>query len=141
MSNDPNSFMKYYVTQAGGNLPGFHGSPVYYGRGIGSLFSRLFRFVTPLLKQGFSLAKPHLKKAVSGIASDVLGKAVSRMTMTSEEEGQAGQGISVLSRKHRKRPPGQRIWTVKKQPAKKKKTSVSSGKRKRRKTLRQADIF
>ena len=42
LGEDPHSFIHYYESQVGGNLPGFYGAVVMYGHGIGSLFSRSF---------------------------------------------------------------------------------------------------
>lgn len=60
---DPHRFVHYYVNQAGGNLPGFYGAPTLYGKGIAGLFSRLFRFVSPFVRKGIAIAKPHLRGA------------------------------------------------------------------------------
>ncbi len=49
-----------------------------YGAGIGGIFKALFRTALPLLKRGFSIAKPHLKDAARYIASDVVTTALSR---------------------------------------------------------------
>ncbi len=62
---DPRRFVNYYESQAGRALPGFYGAPVMYGQGIGSIFSRLFHFVSLLLKKGFAIPKPHLKSATA----------------------------------------------------------------------------
>lgn len=139
--DDPHRFVQYYQDQVGGAISGFRGQNVMYGRGIGSIFSRLFRFVSPFIKTGFAIARPHLKKAATNIASDVIGKAMSKITSTSERvDGQAGSGIMVLSRRARKRPPGARISQIRK--AKKKKKSEDRGSsRRRRKSSRSRDIF
>ena len=131
---DPHRFITYYENQAGGALPGFYGSPVMYGRGIGSIFSKLFRFVSPLMKRGFAIVKPHLKSAASGIASDVVKEAVGRMTQLPRQEGSGG--IMVLSRRRRKRPPGDRITN--KRGSKRKTGSVAARGTKKR---RAKDIF
>lgn len=114
--HDPQRFVRYYESQVGGALPGFTGASVMYGRGIGSLFSRLFRFVSPLVKRGFALAKPHLTSAAKNIASDVMSHAAGKMLFKNNNEGvqEGSGGIMVLSRRPRKRPPGQRLSKVKK---------------------------
>lgn len=110
IDHDPQRFVSYYENQAGGSLPGFYGAPVMYGRGIGSIFSRLFRFVAPLVRKGFAIAKPHLKSAAKNIASDVIGKAVRKFGRQSDPESQEGSGgLMVFARRARKRPPGKRI--------------------------------
>lgn len=142
LRRDPNRFVHYYVSQSGGNLPGFYGAPVMYGRGIGSLFSKLFRFVSPLVKKGFAIAKPHLKTAASNIASDVIGRAVRKMSgSAADTDGQEGSGIMVLSKRPRTRPPGNRLRTVKKQRQARKKRSVGADKRRGRKSTASFDIF
>ncbi len=71
---DPERYVAYYRNQAGNGLPGYAGGPVMYGSGIGGIFKALFRTALPLLKRGFSIAKPHLKAAARNIASDVVTK-------------------------------------------------------------------
>lgn len=98
--DDPHRFVHYHQNQVGGTLPGFYGAPVMSGRRKGSRFSKWFRFVSPLVKAGFAIARPHLKKAATNIASDVKGKAMSKITSTSKRvDGQAGSGTLVLSRR------------------------------------------
>lgn len=99
---DPQRFVPYYINQAGNGLPGFVGAPVVYGRGLGSMLSRAFRFVMPFLKRGVNLAKPHLKTAAKGIASDVVGAVTSRL-VKGQEPVQEGSGLLQLSRRSRKR--------------------------------------
>ena len=65
-------YVDYYRNQAGGGLPGYAGGGVMYGAGLGGLFRGLFRMAIPLLKRGFSIAKPHLKSAAKNIVSDVV---------------------------------------------------------------------
>ncbi|CAJ1067371.1 cupiennin [Xyrichtys novacula] len=137
---DPHRFVHYYESQVGGNLPGFYGAPVMYGRGIGSIFSKLFRFISPVVKKGFALAKPHLKAAASNIASDVfsnVGKFVS-----GEQKQEGSGGIMVLARRQRRRPPGERLTaTSKKRSAGKKRKSVARSRRVKRKSPQSSDIF
>ncbi len=59
---DPERYVAYYRSQAGNGLPSYAGGPVMYGGGIGGIFKVLFRNALPLLKRGFSIVKPHLKK-------------------------------------------------------------------------------
>ena len=141
MRDDPHRFVNYYQNQVGGTLPGFYGAPVMYGRGIGSIFSKLFRFVAPLVKKGCAIAKPHLKTVATNIASDVIGKAVRRFSGPAEMEGQEGSGIMVLSRRPRKRPPGKRVRGSQIQRVRKKKKSVARSNLKGRKSAQSRDIF
>lgn len=136
---DPRRFVNYYESQVGGSLPGFYGAPVMYGRGIGSIFSRLFRFVSPLVKKGFNIAKPHLKSAATNIASDVIKSSVGSLINNPHRSQEGSGGIAVLSRRPRKRPPGDRIST--KGRGRKKRKSVGRSGSKGRKSTRSADIF
>ena len=140
--HDPHRFVSYYESQVGGALPGFAGSPVMYGRGIGSVFSKLFRFISPLVRKGFAIAKPHLKNVAKNIASDVVSQAVGRMSGASGSGVQEGSGgMMVLARRPRKRPPGQRVTTGKKRRRGEKK-SVDRSLTKRRITAKTlSDIF
>ncbi len=63
---DPRRFLNYHESQAEDTLP------IVYGQSIWSIFSRLFHFLSPLLKKGFAIAKPHLKSAATNIASDMI---------------------------------------------------------------------
>lgn len=101
--DDPQRYVEYYTTQAGNGLPGYHGSSAMYGAGLGGLFRGLFRMAIPLLKRGFSIAKPHLKSAARNIVGDVVNSVMSRQT-----KQQDGSGLMVMSRGVRKRPPGRR---------------------------------
>lgn len=138
-TRDPHRFVSYYENQVGGALPGFSGAPVMYGRGIGSIFSKLFRFVAPLMKRGFAIAKPHLKSAAKNIASEVITHAVGKLGDRSAQGVQEGSGsMMVLARRARKRPPGRRV----KAGHIKRKRSVEKSKTKRKHTSRRAsDIF
>lgn len=139
LRDDPHRFVHYYHNQVGGTLPGFYGAPVMYGRGIGAVFSRLFRFVSPLVKSGFALAKPHLKRAAANIATDVLGKAMNKIS--GSKEGQEGSGIMVLSRRARTRPPGERAHNLQIRRALKRKKSNGRRKAKARNSVPSKDIF
>ncbi len=105
---DPERYVAYYRSQAGNGLPGYAGGPVMYGGGIGGIFKALFRTALPLLKRGFSIVKPHLKTAARNIASDVVTSALSRSYNDSNNNGQNGNGLMVMSRGSFK-PPGARI--------------------------------
>ncbi len=105
---DPERYVAYYQNQAGSGLPGYAGGPVMYGSGIGGIFKALFRTALPLLKRGFSIAKPHLKAAARNIASDVVTNALSRTYNANNSEGQNGKGLMVMSRGSFK-PPGMRV--------------------------------
>ena len=97
---DHERFVPYYLNQAGNGLPGFAGAPMVYGRGLGSMLSKAFRFVMPFLKRGVDIAKPHLKTAAKSIASDVVSTVTKRMMRGSDQ--QEGSGILQLTRRKRK---------------------------------------
>lgn len=139
LNQDPHRFVSYYENQVGGALPGFYGTPMMYGRGIGSIFSKLFRFVAPLLKTGFAAAKPHLKTAATNIATDAVSHVMGKLKERGKQEG-AG-GIMVLSRRTRKRPPGDRVSSYKKRRVSKRSRSVQGDGVKRRKSAQSSDIF
>lgn len=121
---DPQRYVAYYQNQAGGNLPGYAGSPVMYGGfGLGSLLKGLYRMAMPLLRRGIGIAKPHLKSAAKNIVSDVVYNV---MHPRSQESGQEGSGLMVMQRRPVKRPPG--VRQAKKYQVKTKKRSVSKRK-------------
>lgn len=97
----PQAYVDYYRAQAGNGLPGFRGSPVMYGTGIGGLFRGLFRKAMPLLRRGLEIIKPHVKAAANNIARDVSGRLVSRVV----GGGQEGSGMAVIRKKPSVGPP------------------------------------
>ncbi len=105
---DPERYVAYYRNQAGNGLSGYAGGPVMYGACIGGIFKALFRTALPLLKRGFNIAKPHLKTAARNIASDVVTSALSRSYNDTNNNGQNGKGLMVMSRGSFK-PSGARI--------------------------------
>ncbi len=76
-----------------------------YGAGLGGLFRGLFRMAVPLLKRGFSFAKPHLKSAAKNIVSDVVSNVLTR---SHSDKAQDGSGLMVMARKRMSKPPGVR---------------------------------
>ncbi len=98
-------YVDYYRKQAGGSLPGYAGGAVMYGAGLGGLFRGLFRLAVPLLKRGFSIAKPHLKSAAKNIATDVVSNMMSR-SYNDNSKAQDVSGIMVMARKRTSKPPG-----------------------------------
>lgn len=133
---DPMRYVAYYKNQAGNGLPGYSGGGVMYGAGLGGLFRGLFRMAVPLLRTGFSIAKPHLKSAAKNILSDVVSHTLSNSF--NNNNTQDGSGLMVMTRKRKSRPPGIRRsgQTQKKTKRPAKKTSVV--KRKRKKTAKRA---
>lgn len=108
-----------------------------YGAGLGGLFRGLFRMAIPLLKRGFSIAKPHLKSAARNIVSDVVSNVLTR---SHNDKAQDGSGLMVMARKRMSKPPGVRRrgqWLAQK---KKKKAAsgsnrLSLARRKRKKSV------
>ena len=69
----------YYAKQVGGALPFFTGARVQKGHGCGSLFSRLFRTVAPLIRRGAVALGKRALPAGAHIAGDVVaGKNVKK---------------------------------------------------------------
>ena len=69
---DNQSFHQYYKNQAGSGLPGFQGTRIQRGYGIGSMISGLFRAAAPLLKKAAStIGKQALRSGVN-VASNYL---------------------------------------------------------------------
>ena len=110
---DPALFRSYYQSQAGNGLPGFHGAPVMYGRGVGGIFQHLFRLAVPLFRKGVDVVKPHLKTAARNIAHDVVGRVTH--SVMKKIAPQEGSGFLYLKRRGgvkrkaagmRKGPPG-----------------------------------
>ncbi|KAI2661667.1 hypothetical protein H4Q32_007310 [Labeo rohita] len=127
---DPERYVTYYQNQAGNGLPGYAGAGVMYGAGFGGMLRKLFRMTIPLLRQGFSIAKPYLKSAAKNILSDVV---TNTLTLSfNNNNAQEGSGLMVMSRKRSSRPPGAKRSgkTQKKRKRSPKKTSVIKRKRK-----------
>lgn len=75
-----------------------------YGLGWGGLYRGLFRMTIPLLKHGFSIAKPHLKSAGKNILSDVVSNTLSQSFNNNGTPD--GSGLMVMACKRASRPPG-----------------------------------
>ena len=100
-NRDDNRYMAYYMNQAGGDMPGFIGASTQYGNGLGGMFRSLFRFAMPLLRRGFSMAKPHLKTA----ATNIIGDVVSNIAKSILSARQEGHGMIVRTIRALKKPP------------------------------------
>lgn len=101
-----------------------------------------FKTVFPLIKGGFSIAKPNLRAASSNIASDVISHMMTKLNQKPEQEGSGG--LIVLSRHTRKRPPSKCLLSViQKTKACKTKASVKhrSSQKKKKGSLLSNDIF
>ena len=100
---DSQRFVNYYLSQIGHgnrNLPGFIGSPVMYGRGLGSMLSRAFRFVLPFIKSGYQAARPHLGAAAKSVASNLVQSATTKLfNRTGQKGNQEGSGLFKLARR------------------------------------------
>ncbi|KAK7901940.1 hypothetical protein WMY93_018709 [Mugilogobius chulae] len=141
---DESRYVNYYVSQAGGELPGYSGSRVQYGAGIGGLLRGLLRWAYPLVSRGVAIVKPHIKRAASDVTTAVLKAAVER-GQSMLRKNQDGNGLVVFTKKAVKRPPARRVP----KPATKKRKRKSTTRRaayptqtrQRRTTLRRDDIF
>lgn len=67
-----NFFKHYYESQAGGVIPIFRGSTRQRGYGLGSIFRRAFRGITPLLKSVAKTAGKQLISTGANIANDLI---------------------------------------------------------------------
>jgi hypothetical protein len=63
------SYTQYYVKQA---HTGVGGSPPMIGHGLGSLLSKAFKFIYPMLKSGFSAVKDEFLKGGVGLLQDTI---------------------------------------------------------------------
>ena len=77
---NPDQYRDHFHIQVGGNLPGFRGSRMQHGDGLGSFFSKLARKAMPLIMSGLKVVAPHAKQAAKGVAQDVIGHAVKRFS-------------------------------------------------------------
>ena len=101
--HNPNIYRDHF--QHGSALPGFRGTRMHRGDGIGAFLGKLARKAIPLLISGAKLAKPHVIKAAKNIAEDV-GKSVFK-TMSKPNKRKKTVSTSVRRRKYSKRatPP------------------------------------
>ena len=129
-TRDEGKYISYYMSQAGGELPGFIGASTQYGQGLGGIFRNLFRMAMPLLKRGFNIVKPHLKTAATNIVGDV----VSNITQKTLSSRQDGNGLMVYNRRPLKRPPTTSSGRGHKSSSKKRKKNVKPSKRSKKKS-------
>ena len=73
---DPLIYRNHFRHQVGGDLPGFKGTRMQYGNGIGSFLGALARKAIPLIKAGVKIAAPHAKKAAKNVARALTGQVV-----------------------------------------------------------------
>ena len=73
---DPESsasfYKNYYINQAGGYIPVFQGKTIQNGSGIGGVFSRIFKGIAPMIKQGAKTVGKQLLNTGVNITHDVL---------------------------------------------------------------------
>ena len=72
--------------QTGNGMPAFVGVPYQRGRGLGSLFRRLFRFAMPLLKSAAKAVGKEALHTTANIATD-LAKGVTNPTEVLKSRG------------------------------------------------------
>ena len=75
--HNPSIYRQHY--QIGSALPGFQGSRMQHGNGIGAFLGKLARHAIPLLSKGVKFVAPHLKHAFKGIAKDVTSQVASKL--------------------------------------------------------------
>ena len=112
--HDPNIYRNHYGRQVGSALPGFRGMRMHQeGYGIGAFLGKLARKAIPLilsgLKSGARIAKPHVKKAATGIAKDVSNKFFQEVTNRGNKRKKATNG-PVRRRKKVKRTTSKDIF-------------------------------
>jgi hypothetical protein len=73
----PGAYVNYFVEQAGGGGSIYRGMKVQRGYGLGSIFSRMFRFAMPMLKRGVK----HVGKTLGKTGASFLTDAVSGVNM------------------------------------------------------------
>jgi hypothetical protein len=78
--HDPFLYRNHFRQQVGGELPGFKGTYVQHGNGLGSFLGSLARKAIPLLRAGIKLAAPHVKRAGKDIARDLSGQVIQKVT-------------------------------------------------------------
>lgn len=81
-------YKHYYSNQAGNGLSVFRGKTIQNGSGIGSVFSKVFRGIAPVLKQAVKAGGKQLLRSGSKIVSDVVdGKSFSQSTRKNLSQG------------------------------------------------------
>jgi hypothetical protein len=65
-------FKTYYENQVGSGLPVFYGAKFQRGHGLGSMFKRFYRWVSPIFK---THALPVLKKGAEAVGTEALKTA------------------------------------------------------------------
>lgn len=112
-----NPYEAYYRAQVGSGLPVFAGPVLQRGRGFGSIFKSLFRFVRPLLRAVAPIAKKaapvlgrELLHAGTGLVQDVAegqsfkDSAKTRFKTAGQNVGRAAlEELSQTGRGHKRR--------------------------------------
>ena len=73
--HNPDIYRRHYKAQIGRALPGFSGSRMQHGEGIGAFLGSMARKALPLISSGLKMAKPHLTRAAKGVAKDLTHQA------------------------------------------------------------------
>ena len=71
-SQKNDTYVKYYLDQAGSGMTKFCGGRLQKGYGLGGFFSSLVRGAVPLLKAGLGIVTPHALNAGQKILNDTL---------------------------------------------------------------------
>lgn len=88
IESSSSTFDNYYQKQAGGYLPIFRGKTIQRGSGIGGVFSRMFRGILPMIKEGAKTAGKQLLSSGVKIATDLIdGKNLAESAKKNLTEG------------------------------------------------------
>lgn len=83
-------YKNYYTNQAGGSIPVFRGRTIQFGSGIGAVFSKVFKGISPVLKQVAKSAGKQLLNTGMKIVDDTIkGKSLAKSAKSHfSEDGQ-----------------------------------------------------
>ena len=74
---DVKQLQQHYLRQRGGNLPGFQGTRLQRGYGIGSIFKSIARYAIPIVKRAAQAIGRRTLRGAADVAQDVAsGKGV-----------------------------------------------------------------
>lgn len=119
---DEAKYTTYYLNQAGGELAGYAGARVQYGNGLAGIFRAIYRTMFPLFMRGVKIARPHLTTAAKNIAGDV----VSNVTRAAFSKRQDGNGLAVVTKTRKRKPPTTHAQKSKRSRTKRTKTAAKN---------------
>ena len=121
-------YKHYYTTQTGGGISIFCGKTIQHGSGLGSVFSKIYKGIAPVLKQVAKSGGKELLKVGNNIVNDVVnGKSFTKSTKHNLSEG-GKRLLKSLSTKVVKRKVGgtKRRTAAKNKPSKTKKRRLNN---------------